>query len=208
MARYTGPKCRLCRREGVKLYLKGDKCYSEKCPLERRRPGPPGERPKKIIKKPTAYALHLREKQKVRRHYMVSETQFRRYFEMAERMEGDTGELLFQLLERRLDNVVYRLKWAPSRAAARQLVAHRHVLVNGRRVSIPSILVRVGDKIELHPDSRDIQPVQLGLKQDRDIPSWLQLDGDQFTAKVVALPTLANVDIPVNPGMIIEFYSK
>jgi len=139
---------------------------------------------------------------------MVSETQFRRYFEMAERMEGDTGELLFQLLERRLDNVVYRLKWAPSRVAARQLVAHRHVLVNGRRVSIPSILVRVGDKIELHPDSRDIQPVQLGLKQDRDIPSWLQLDGDQFTAKVVALPTLANVDIPVNPGMIIEFYSK
>lgn len=208
MARYTGPRCRLCRREGVKLYLKGDRCYSPRCALDRRpfAPGQHGRGRKKV----TEYALQIREKQKVRRIYGVLETQFRNYFAKAERQPGITGENLLRLLERRLDNVVYRLGLAGSRSEARQLVRHGHFLVNGRKVDIPSFQVRAGDTITLRQESRSIPRIQELMERasEKEPPAWLAYDPDQATGRVVALPSRDQIDVPVKEHLIVELYSR
>lgn len=210
MARYTGPKCRLCRREGEKLFLKGSKCYTPKCPLERRRYPPgqhgPGQRRRRL----SIYGLQLREKQKVKRIYGVLEGQFRRYFNMARQMGGNTGENLLSLLERRLDNVVYRLGFASSRTQARQLVRHGHVLVNGRKVDIPSYLVRQGDVVELAPPMRKNPFVVESFEAIRpeDVVTWLSLDKNLFRGRVERLPVRADITHPINERLIIELYSK
>ncbi|HAG06625.1 MAG: 30S ribosomal protein S4 [Clostridia bacterium 62_21] len=208
MARYTGPRCRLCRREGVKLYLKGDRCYSPRCALDRRpfAPGQHGRGRKKV----TEYALQIREKQKVRRIYGVLETQFRNYFAKAERQPGITGENLLRLLERRLDNVVYRLGLAASRSEARQLVRHGHFLVNGRKVDIPSFQVRTGDTITLRQESRSIPRIQELMERaaEKEPPAWLTYDPDQATGRVVALPSRDQIDVPVKEHLIVELYSR
>ncbi len=208
MARYRGPSCRLCRREGTKLFLKGDRCYSDKCAVERRNypPGQHGQRRPKF----SSYGEQLREKQKVKRIYGLLERQFRLTFERAERQKGITGANLLVLLERRLDNMVYRLGFAPSRAAARQLVTHGHFTVNGRKVNIPSYLVSPGDVIELKPSSRNIQMIQESLEAivRRGVPSWLELDKEQFRGKVLALPTREELTMPVREQLIVELYSK
>jgi len=208
VARYTGPSCRLCRREGTKLFLKGDRCYSDKCAVERRNypPGQHGQRRPKF----SSYGEQLREKQKVKRIYGLLERQFRLTFERAERQRGITGANLLVLLERRLDNMVYRLGFAPSRAAARQLVTHGHFTVNGRKVNIPSYLVSPGDVIELKPSSRNIQMIQESLEAvvRRGVPSWLELDKEQFRGKVLALPTREELTMPVREQLIVELYSK
>jgi small subunit ribosomal protein S4 len=208
LARYTDSVCRLCRREGLKLFLKGERCYTDKCAIERRN-YPPGEhgqgRPKF-----SEYALQLREKQKVKRLYRVLEGQFRRYFQMAERSRGITGEILLQLLERRLDNMVYRMGFATSRAEARQLVRHGHFLVNGRKVNIPSALLDVGDVVAVRERSRTIGRVQEALAQaeHRGAPDWLEVNREGFTAHVKALPTRAELTMPINEKLIVELYSK
>jgi len=208
MARYTGPRCRLCRREGVKLYLKGDRCYSPRCALDRRpyAPGQHGRGRRKV----TEYALQIREKQKVRRIYGVLETQFRNYFAKAERQPGITGENLLRLLERRLDNVVYRLGLAASRSEARQLVRHGHFLVNGRKVNIPSYQVRVGDTITLREESRSIPRMQELMERaaEKAPPSWLVYEPEQATGRVIALPTRDQIDAPVKEHLIVELYSR
>ena len=208
MARYRGPVCRLCRREGVKLFLKGDRCYTDKCAMERR-PYPPGQHGQ-MRRKKTEYALLLREKQKLKRIYGVLEKQFRRYFEEAERQKGVTGENLLILLERRLDNVVYRMGFANSRNQARQLVRHGHVLVNGKKVDIPSYLVNIGDEIAIREKSREIPFIKEAMESvsRRGIPSWLEVDPDNFKGKVKALPTREEIAIPVQEQLIVEFYSK
>ena len=208
MARYTDSVCRLCRREGLKLFLKGERCYTDKCAIERRN-YPPGEhgqgRPKF-----SEYALQLREKQKVKRLYRVLEGQFRRYFQMAERSRGITGEILLQLLERRLDNMVYRMGFATSRAEARQLVRHGHFLVNGHKVNIPSALLDVGDVVAVRERSRTIGRVQEALAQaeHRGAPDWLEVNREGFTAHVKALPKRAELTMPINEKLIVELYSK
>jgi len=208
LARYTDSVCRLCRREGLKLFLKGERCYTDKCAIERRN-YPPGEhgqgRPKF-----SEYALQLREKQKVKRLYRVLEGQFRRYFQMAERSRGITGEILLQLLERRLDNMVYRMGFATSRAEARQLVRHGHFLVNGRKVNIPSALLEVGDVVAVRERSRTIGRVQEALAQaeHRGAPDWLEVNREGFTAHVKALPKRAELTMPINEKLIVELYSK
>ncbi|SHJ06896.1 30S ribosomal protein S4 [Desulfofundulus thermosubterraneus] len=208
MARYTGPQCRLCRREGVKLYLKGDRCYTGKCAIDRRpyAPGAHGQARRKI----SEYGLQLREKQKARRIYGVLETQFRNYFERAERQPGITGENLLRLLERRLDNVVYRLGLAASRMEARQLVRHGHFTVNGRKVNIPSYLVRVGDVIAVREKSKDSPRIKELMERaaDRTPPPWLEYDESQAQGRVVALPTRDQIDTPVQEHLIVELYSK
>jgi len=208
LARYRGPVCRLCRREGVKLFLKGDRCYTDKCAMERR-PYPPGQHGQ-MRRKKTEYALLLREKQKLKRIYGVLEKQFRRYFEEAERQKGVTGENLLILLERRLDNVIYRMGFANSRNQARQLVRHGHVLVNGKKVDIPSYLVDVGDEIAIREKSREIPFIKEAMESvsRRGIPSWLEVDPDNFKGKVKALPTREEIAIPVQEQLIVEFYSK
>jgi small subunit ribosomal protein S4 len=208
LARYTDSVCRLCRREGLKLFLKGERCYTDKCAIERRN-YPPGEhgqgRPKF-----SEYALQLREKQKVKRLYRVLEGQFRRYFQMAERSRGITGEILLQLLERRLDNMVYRMGFATSRAEARQLVRHGHFLVNGRKVNIPSALLDVGDVVAVRESSRTVGRVQEALAQaeHRGAPDWLEVNREGFTAHVKALPKRAELTMPINEKLIVELYSK
>lgn len=208
MARYTGPSCRLCRREGMKLYLKGDRCYSEKCAIDRRgyAPGQHGQGRRKL----SEYGIQLREKQKAKRIYGVLERQFRKYYEMAERMKGVTGENLLQLLERRLDNVVYRLGLASSRAEARQLVRHGHFQVNGRKVNIPSYLVDVGDVITVKEKSRNSKRIKelVERAQDRTVPDWLQMDYERLEGKVIELPTKEHIDIPIEEHLIVEFYSR
>lgn len=208
MARYTGPRCRLCRREGVKLYLKGDRCYSPRCALERRN-FPPGQHGR-VRRKMTEYALQLREKQKVRRIYGILEAQFRNYFERAERQRGVTGENLLRLLERRLDNVVYRLGLATSRAEARQLVRHGHIRVNGRKVDIPSYLVRIGDRISIAEKSKESPRIQELLERAAQSkpPAWLRYDPDTATGEVLAYPTRDQIDIPVREQLIVELYSR
>ncbi len=208
MARYTGPVCRLCRREAVKLYLKGERCFGPKCPVEKGA-GPPGGR-SLMRRKPTEYALQLREKQKARRVYGVLERQFRRYYHKATRARGVTGEYLLQLLERRLDNVVYRLGLASSRREARQLVRHGHFLVNGRAVNIPSYLVEEGDVVAVHPRSRT-SPRLKGLLEaaaTRNVPAWLELSLQQAQGRVLRFPEREEIDIPVEERMIIERYSR
>mgnify|MGYP001072360532 CR=1 FL=1 len=208
MARYTGPVCRLCRREGIKLYLKGDRCYTGKCAIDRRAyaPGQHGQ----SRKKPTEYGIQLREKQKARRIYGVLEGQFRGYFEEANRQKGMTGENLLRLLERRLDNVVYRLGFAASRAEARQLVRHGHFAVNGRKVNIPSFLVRVGETVTVREESKDSPRIK-GLLEtlgQKTVPAWLSLDTTGLSGTVAALPAREDIDVPVQEHLIVEKYSR
>jgi len=208
MARYTGPSCRLCRREGMKLFLKGERCTSPACAFERRA-FPPGQHGRNVQQKLSTYGLQLREKQKLKRIYGLLETQFRRYFEMAERMPGNTGENLLQLLERRLDNVVYRLGFAPSRKAARQLVSHGHFLVNERKVDIPSYLVSPGDVIRVRDKSRDLAIIHASLRRarGRELP-WLQLDKSRLAGSVLELPKREDIPTPVQERLVVEFFSR
>jgi small subunit ribosomal protein S4 len=208
MARYTGPDCKLCRRERQKLYLKGTRCEGPKCAIEKR-PYPPGEHGRGRIRE-SEYLLQLREKQKARRIYGVLERQFRNYYEKATRRSGLTGENLLQLLETRLDNVVYRGGLARSRDEARQLVRHRHFQVNGRTVNIPSYQVRVGDVITLRERSRSIVPIvgSLELLEGRRIPGWLSVDPARLAISVLDLPSRSQIDVPVREQLIVELYSK
>jgi small subunit ribosomal protein S4 len=208
LARYTDSVCRLCRREGLKLFLKGERCYTDKCAIERRN-YPPGEhgqaRPKF-----SEYAVQLREKQKVKRMYGVMERQFRRYFALSERSKGITGEILLQLLERRFDNMIYRMGFATSRAEGRQLVRHGHFAVNGRKVNIPSALLKPGDVVSVREASRKMTRIQEALAQaeHRGTPEWLEVDREQFSARVKALPLRADLTMPINEKLIVELYSK
>lgn len=207
MGRYTGPACRLCRREGMKLYLKGDRCYSDKCAMDRRAyvPGQHGQGRKKV----SGYGIQLREKQKAKRYYGIMESQFRKYFEMAERMKGVTGENLLSILESRLDNLVYRVGLSESRKEARQLVKHGHFLVNNKKVDIPSYLVKVGDTVEVRQKSRASEKFkELAEKNQRVAPDWLEADVENMRAKVVGVPKKEHVDIPIEEHLIVELYSK
>jgi small subunit ribosomal protein S4 len=208
MARYTGPDCKLCRRERQKLYLKGTRCEGPKCAIEKR-PYPPGEHGRGRIRE-SEYLLQLREKQKARRIYGVLERQFRNYYTQASRQRGLTGENLLILLETRLDNVVYRGGLARSRDEARQLVRHRHFQVNGRAVNIPSYLVRVGDVITLRERSRNIVPIvgALELIGSKTIPSWVSTDQSKLQISVLDLPARGQIDVPVQEQLIVELYSK
>jgi len=207
MARYTEAVCRLCRREGVKLYLKGEKCYSDKCPVVKRQT-PPGQHGASR-RKMSEYGIQLREKQKARRFYGVLENQFERYFDMAARKKGVTGEILLQTLERRLDNVAYRLGFAASRAEARQVVKHSHIEVNGRKVNIPSYLVREGDVIAVREGHRDHKRVkELTTGGTRTIPAWLTVEADAMRGTVVRMPNRDEIDAPVQEHLIVELYSR
>ena len=209
MARYVGPVCRLCRREGMKLFLKGERCYGEKCAIERRNV-PPGQHGKGRKAKLIGYGLQLREKQRVKRMYGVLERQFRRYFETADRKKGITGEILLQLLESRLDNVVYRLGFATSRAQARQLIRHGHFLVNERRADIPSYLLRAGDRVIVKPSSAKNPAIQYAREEvkGRGIPEWMEVDGSGASGRLVAVPTREQLGLPVQEQLIVELYSK
>jgi len=209
MARYSGPVCRLCRREGMKLFLKGERCYTEKCAIEKRN-FPPGQHGKRRAAKLAGYGLQLREKQRVKRIYGVLEDQFRLYFESAERQRGITGEILLQLLERRLDNVVYRLGLATSRPQARELVRHGHFAVNGRNVNIPSFLVKAGDGVGVKARSQKNPTIQHAMEEvkGRGVPEWLQLQPERFEGRVVSLPTRAQINLPIQEQLIVELYSK
>ena len=208
MSRYTGPVCKECRREGKKLFLKGDRCYTGKCALERRSyaPGQHGQNRSKN----SEYGLQLRAKQAARRYYGIQEGQFHKYFLMAERKTGMTGENLLKICESRLDNVVYTLGWASSRAEARQLVTHGHFVVNGSKVDIPSYLLKAGDTVSIKAKSRDSVKIKAVLEANasRPVPTWLSLDANNLEAKVVALPERDQIDTPVEEHLIVEFYSK
>ena len=209
MARYTDAVCRLCRREGIKLFLKGSKCFSDKCPIEKRNFAP-GQHGKDRKAKVVGYGLQLREKQKAKRMYFTQEGQFRNYFERAFRTKGVTGEILLQQLERRLDNVVYRLGFAMSRRQARQLVRHGHVAVNGRKVNIPSYEVTPGQEVAIRESSRKL-PI---LEQAKDFashqttPTWLEIDRDAYKGRILQLPRREDIQLPVNEQLIVELYSK
>ncbi len=206
MARVTDPKCRQCRREGVKLFLKGERCLTEKCAVERRS-YPPGQHGRGRIKQ-SEYLLQLREKQKARRYYGVLEKQFRNYYKKASRRQGITGEELLRLLEMRLDNVVYRLGFAASRAQARQLVRHGHFHVNGRRVNIPSYSVRADDIVSLRPGAAGETAVRSATDLTASVANWLQADHDNLTGKVLRMPDRDEIDTPVQEQLIVELYSK
>jgi small subunit ribosomal protein S4 len=206
MARDRSPKCKQCRREGIKLFLKGERCLTEKCAIERRS-YPPGEHGRGRIKQ-SEYLLQLREKQKARRYYGILEKQFRNYYEKASRQSGITGEALLRMLELRLDNVVYRLGFAASRAQGRQLIRHGHFHVNGRRVNIPSYQLRVGDVVSLKPASPVEKVVRDATDLTASVPAWLQADHDNLSAKVLKLPEREEIDAPVAEQLIVELYSK
>lgn len=208
MARYSDSVCRLCRRENMKLFLKGERCYTEKCAVERR-PYPPGQQGQGRHKF-SEYGIQLREKQKVRRIYGVLERQFRKYYYEATRKKGITGEILLQILERRLDNVVYRLGFASSRSEARLLVRHGHILVNDRRVTIPSFMVKPGMSIAVREKSRTIGRVAEAVQnvEKRGLPSWLEVDAKQFTGVVKGLPVREDITLPIQEQLIVELYSK
>jgi small subunit ribosomal protein S4 len=208
LARYTGPECRLCRRERQKLFLKGSRCEGPKCAIERR-PYPPGEHGRGRIKE-SEYMLQLREKQKARRIYGVLEAQFVNYYKEAARRKGITGETLLQLLETRLDNVVYRAGLARSRSQARQLVRHSHVQVNGRKVNIPSYSVRAGDVIQVKEKSRSNLHVHesIQLQTGRPTPGWVELNAGEAKATITQLPTRDQVEVPIQEQLIVELYSK
>jgi len=210
MARYTGAVCRLCRREGAKLYLKGDRCYSDKCAVVKRAYAPGQHGQSQARKKTSEYGIQLREKQKARRIYGILETQFRNYFEKAERQKGVTGENLLRLLELRLDNVVYRLGFASSRVEARQLVRHGHFTVNGRRVNIPSFMVRIGEQITINEKSKKSPKIAeiSELAAHKTVPAWLEMDKDALVGKVVALPAREDIDVPIQEHLIVELYSR
>jgi small subunit ribosomal protein S4 len=209
MARYTGAVCRLCRREGTKLFLKGTKCLSDRCPLEKRNFAP-GQHGKDRKAKIVGYGLQLHEKQKAKRMYFTLEGQFREYYEKANRATGVTGELLIQQLERRLDNVAYRLGFAISRRQARQVVRHGHVTVNGRKVNIPSYQVNVGDEIAIRESARKLLIVEQGAQYaaQNPVPAWLEANFDTFTGRVLSLPKRKDVNLPINEQLIVELYSK
>jgi small subunit ribosomal protein S4 len=208
LGRYVGPSCRLCRREQIKLMLKGERCLSSKCAIIKKR-FPPGMQPKRRGKL-SEYGVQLREKQKVRRYYGLLENQFRNYFEIASKKKGVTGALLLTLLEQRLDNVVYRMHFASSRNSARQLVRHGHILVNGRKVDIPSFLVKEGDDIEVREKSKKIIPVLEAMKDISRVGtvSWIEVDPDSLKGKFMYLPKREEIDLPVNEQLIVELYSK
>ena len=209
MARYTDPVCRLCRREGIKLFLKGPKCFSDKCPLEKRNFAP-GQHGKDRKAKIVGYGLQLREKQKTKRMYFAQEGQFRNYFEKAARAPGVTGELLLQQLERRLDTVVHRLGFGISRRQARQLVRHGHVHVDGRKVNIPSYQVNVGDEITIRESSRKLAILEQAKEfaSHQNSPGWLEIDRENFKGRVLSLPKREEIQLPVNEQLIVELYSK
>ena len=209
MARYVGPVCRLCRREGMKLFLKGERCYTEKCAIEKRN-FPPGQHGKTRKAKLVGYGVQLREKQKVKRIYGVLEDQFRRYFESAERQRGITGETLLQLLERRLDNVIYRLGLATSRPQARQLVRDGHFQVNGRKVDIPSYSVKAGDVVTVIGRSQKNPTIEHAIEEvkGRGIPEWLSFDASAIAGRIVSMPTREQINLPVQEQLIVELYSK
>ena len=208
MARYIGSACKICRREGAKLYLKGDRCLSDKCAFERR-PVAPGQHGA-ARKKQREYGVQLREKQKVKRYYGLLEKQFNNYFQEADRLEGMTGENLLRICESRLDNVAYLLGWASSRAEARQLTTHGHYLVNGKKVDIPSYLLKAGDVVSIREKSRDSEKIKAVLEANasRPVPEWLDKNGDDLTAKIVKLPDREQIEVPVEEHLIVEFYSK
>ena len=208
MARYTGAVCRLCRREDMKLFLKGERCYTDKCAIERRN-YPPGEHGQGRSKF-SEYAVQLREKQKVKRMYGLMERQFRRFFHLAEASKGVTGESLLLLLEQRLDNMVYRMGFATSRAEARQLVGHGHFLVDGRKVDVPSYLVRPGQVVTVAQRSREVRRILEALEQAerRGVPDWLEVQRESFSGRVKALPTRADLTMPINEKLVVELYSK
>jgi len=206
MARYTGPVCRLCRRERMKLFLKGPKCDTMKCPVERK-PYPPGQHGRGRIRE-SEYLLQLREKQKARRYYGLLEKQFRTYYTKAAKGSGVTGEELLRMLETRLDNVVYRLGFAASRAQARQLVRHGHFHVNGRRVNIPSYQVRSDDIVSMSPGSSAEQVIRDATDLTASVAPWLQADHDGLTGKILKLPEREEIDTPVQESLIVELYSK
>ena len=208
MARYTGPSCKLCRREGKKLFLKGDRCLSDKCALDRRAtaPGQHGAGRKSVKE----YGQHLREKQTARRYYGVQEKQFKKYYVAADKKEGITGENLLSILERRFDNVVYRMGLASSRKEARQLVRHAHFTLNGKKADIPSIILKVGDVVALKDKSRSSEKIK-GLMENMantTAPKWLELNAEAASAKMIALPAREDVDFDFNEQLIVEFYSK
>ena len=206
MAKYTGADCRLCRREGCKLYLKGDKCYSDKCAVVKR-PTAPGQHGTSR-KKPTGYSIQLREKQKTKRIYGLCEKQFRGYYDMAEKMRGITGDNMLVLLERRLDNVVFRLGLGLSRAHARQIVNHGHITVNGKTVNIPSYIIKVDDVVSIKENKRELQMFK-DLKDVKVVmPKWLEFDSSKLTGKINALPTREDIDMNIQEHLIIELYSK
>lgn len=208
MARYTGAVCKLCRREGKKLYLKGERCYTGKCAVERRAyaPGQHGQSRKKA----TEYGLQLRAKQQAKRYYGIQEGQFYKYFLMAERKQGVTGENLLRICESRLDNVVYLLGWANSRAEARQLVTHGHYKVNGKKVNIPSYLIKAGDEVAIKDKSKESDKIKAVVEANasRPVPQWLDLNAEALTAKILALPTREQIMVPVEEHLIVELYSK
>ena len=209
MARYTGPVCRMCRREGTKLFLKGERCLTDKCPVTRRGTAP-GQHGAAQVKKGKEYYMQLREKQKAKRYYGVLEKQFRSYYEMAAKKEGQTGENLLCLLERRFDNVVYRMGLAESRKEARQLVLHSHFTINGKKADIPSIIVKKGDVIALSDSSRDSEKIKslLELMDNKVFPSWLDVDKANAKATVANLPTREDIYFPFQEHLIVELYSK
>jgi small subunit ribosomal protein S4 len=209
LARYTGPVCRLCRREGTKLFLKGAKCFSDKCPIENRNFAP-GQHGKDRKAKIVGYGLQLREKQKAKRIYFTNEGQFRNYYEKATRAKGVTGELLLQALERRLDNVVYRLGFATSRRQSRQLVRHGHIQVNGRKVDIPSFQVKAGDEVAVREASKKVPIIAASIEyaSHQPAPNWLEVDRQNMKGRVTAIPKREDVNLPVNEQLIVELYSK
>jgi small subunit ribosomal protein S4 len=208
MARYTGASCKLCRREGQKLFLKGERCYTNKCSVDRRpyAPGMHGQQRKKV----SEYGIQLREKQKAKRFYGVLESQFIKYYEMAIRKKGVTGEILLQILESRLDNVVHRMGFGSSRDEARQLVTHGHFLVNGKRVNIPSYLVSPGDVIEVAESSRKSARFSeiLDITGSKVVPKWLEVDQENMKGRVLSLPEREDIDLPIQEHLIVELYSK
>lgn len=208
MARYTGAVCKLCRREGKKLFLKGERCYTGKCSVDRRSyaPGQHGQGRKKT----SEYGMQLRAKQQARRYYGIQEGQFHKYFLMAERRQGITGENLLRICESRLDNVAYLLGWASSRAEARQLITHGHYLVNGKKVNVPSYLLKTGDVVSVKDKSRDSEKFKAVIEANgsRPVPEWLDKNAEDLTAKVVKLPDREQIEVPVEEHLIVEFYSK
>ena len=209
MARYTGPSCKLCRREKTKLFLKGTKCFTEKCPLERKNYAP-GQHGLSRRAKVSDYSIQLREKQKVKRTYGVLETQFRNYFELASKQKGRTGENLVKLLERRLDNIVYRSGLAPSRKAARQLILHKHFKINGSTVNIPSFLLRAGDSIQVKDKSKQVKVFHESMKRVKDdmLPGWISVDKSALEGTLLAIPERIDIPFTANEQLIVELYSK